>query len=151
MAIASIARSTAWCLGLLVSKFLGGVGGEAKQTGFCQHAHGPVQMRSRNHRNRETFIDQDMDGRRHGCGISSPAHQGSLRLVWNAGLDLTPCVDGSHIRIKTEEFQATGRQDHALALSKLDMPPIAIDRDAAFQNGDEKMIILSARAMPSPR
>jgi hypothetical protein len=38
-----------------------------------------------------------------------------------------------------------------LALSKLDLPAIAIDRDPAFQNRDEKIHILSARAVPPAR
>jgi hypothetical protein len=57
-------------------------------------------------------------------------------------------VDGSHIPIKTEELHSTGRQDDSFALSKLDMASIAVDRDAALQNHDEKIHILLARAVP---
>jgi hypothetical protein len=35
-----------------------------------------------------------------------------------------------------------------LALSKLDLPAIAVDLDAAFQNRDEKIHILPSRAVP---
>jgi hypothetical protein len=38
-----------------------------------------------------------------------------------------------------------------LALSKLDLPAIAIDHDAAFQNRDEKIHILPSRAVPPAR
>jgi hypothetical protein len=60
-------------------------------------------------------------------------------------------VDGSHIPIKTEELHSTGRQDDSFALSKLDSASIAVDRDAALQNRDEKMHILPAWAVPTTR
>jgi hypothetical protein len=57
-------------------------------------------------------------------------------------------VDGTHIPIKTEELHSTGRQDDSFALSKLDSASIAVDRDAALQNRDEKIHILPSQAVP---
>lgn len=69
----------------------------------------------------------------------------------DARRDLTPVVDGSHIRIKTEKFHSTGRQDDSFPGSKLDPVPIAVDRDATLLNRDQKMHILPSRAVPTTR
>jgi hypothetical protein len=127
----------------------GGVGRKAKQTGLGECLHREVQAGPCIHGDGESLLDEDIDGCRDAGGVLCQTDEFAFLLICEARLNQAPVVDAFYIRIETEEFHSTGRQDDSFARSQLNPASIAVDLDAAFQYRDKKIHILSACLMPS--
>jgi hypothetical protein len=100
------------------------------------------------HRDGESFLDEDIDGGREAGGVLCQPEEFAFLLICEVRRNQAPVVDAFYIRIETEEFHSTGRQDDSFASSQLNPASIAVGLNATFQYRDKKIHILSACPMP---